>query len=120
MYQEFRQLYWRLGMKREVSEFVARCQVVSRLRQNTRFPQGYSNLFRYFSRNGTRNLLCWTKFSNGEIMILDIIREIEEKDRLIQCRLREALDRQRSYTDLKHKDVEFVVEDKVLLKVFPL
>ncbi len=45
------------------------------------------------------------------------MRETEEKVKLIKNRLKVASDRQKSYTDLKRKDIEYEVGDKVLLKV---
>ena len=43
----------------------------------------------------------------------DIVKETEEKFRVIQQRLEAASDRQKSYADLKRKDIEYEVEDKV-------
>ena len=47
------------------------------------------------------------------------MKEIEEKVRVIQWRLKAASDRQKLYTDLKRKDIEYEVRDKVFLKVLP-
>ena len=47
------------------------------------------------------------------------MKEIKEKVRIIQQRLKAASDRQKSYADLKRKDIEYEVEDKVFLKVSP-
>ena len=49
----------------------------------------------------------------------EIVKEIEEKFWIIQQRLKAASDRQKSYADLKRKDVEYEVGDKVFLKVSP-
>ena len=49
----------------------------------------------------------------------DLVKDIEEKVQIIQQRLKAANDRQRSYTNLKRKDIEFEVGDKVFLKVSP-
>ena len=48
-----------------------------------------------------------------------MIKETEEKVRVIQQRLKAASDRQKSYVDLKKKETEYEVEDKVFLKVSP-
>ena len=45
------------------------------------------------------------------------MQEIEEKVRIIQQRLKDASDRQKSYADLKRKDIEYEVGDKLFLKV---
>ena len=49
----------------------------------------------------------------------DIVKEIKEKVQVIQQRLKAASDRQKSYADLKRKDIEYEVGDKVFLKVSP-
>ncbi|GJR94646.1 hypothetical protein Tco_0266820 [Tanacetum coccineum] len=48
-----------------------------------------------------------------------LIQETTEKIIQIKQRMQAALDRQKSYADLKHKPMEFQVGDKVILKVSP-
>ena len=50
----------------------------------------------------------------------DLLRESLDKVKLIQDRLLIAKSRQRSYADRKIRDLEFMVGDKVLLKVSPM
>ena len=50
---------------------------------------------------------------------LDIIKDTESKFQVIRQRLKAASDRQKSYADLKRKDIEYEVGDKVFLKVSP-
>ena len=47
------------------------------------------------------------------------MKEIEEKVRIIQQRLKATSDRQNSYAYLKRKDIEYEVSNKVFLKVSP-
>ena len=49
----------------------------------------------------------------------DIVKDIEEKVQVIRKRLKVASDRHKSYADLKRKDIEYEVGDKVFLKVSP-
>ena len=49
----------------------------------------------------------------------ELVKDAEEKVQIIQQRLRAASDRQRSYANLKRKDIEYEVGDKVFLKVSP-
>ena len=49
----------------------------------------------------------------------DIVKDTEEKVQVIQQRLKAARDRQKSYADLKSRDIEYEVGDKVFLKVSP-
>ena len=46
----------------------------------------------------------------------DLVKDTEEKVQIIQQRLKAASDRQRSYANLKRKDIEFEVEDKSVFK----
>ena len=49
----------------------------------------------------------------------DLIRETEEKVKMIREKLKVAIDRQKSYTDMKRKDIRYEVGEKVFLKVSP-
>ena len=49
----------------------------------------------------------------------DIVKNTEAKVRVIQQRLKATSDRQKSYADLKMKDIEYEMGDKVFLKVSP-
>ena len=47
----------------------------------------------------------------------DIVKDTKEKVQVIRQRLKAARDRQKSYADLKRRDIEYEVGDKVFLKV---
>ena len=64
-----------------------------------------------------RTPMCWTKLNEHKIIGLDLVKDTEEKVKIIQQRLKAVSDRQRSYANLKRKDIEFEVRDKVFLKV---
>ena len=49
----------------------------------------------------------------------DIVKDTEEKVQVIRKRLKAASDRQKSYADLKRRDIAYEVGDKVFLKVSP-
>ena len=66
-----------------------------------------------------RTPVCWIKLSEYKLIELDIVKDIEEKVQIIQQRLKAASDRHKSYADLKRKDIEYEVSDKVFLKVSP-
>nr|GEW55200.1 putative reverse transcriptase domain-containing protein [Tanacetum cinerariifolium] len=57
----------------------------------------------------------------GEAQILgpELIQETTEQIIQIKQRMQATRDRQKSYADLKHKLMEFQVEDKVMLKISP-
>ncbi|KAK5819090.1 hypothetical protein PVK06_024049 [Gossypium arboreum] len=66
-----------------------------------------------------RTPLFWTELTEGKIFGVDLIKDAEQKVRVIRESLKAALDRQKSYADLKRKDIEYQVGDKVFLKVSP-
>ena len=66
-----------------------------------------------------RTHVCWIKLNEHKVIGPDIVREPEEKVWVIQQRLKAASDRKKSYADLKRKNIEYEVGDKVFLKVLP-
>nr|GFB65861.1 putative reverse transcriptase domain-containing protein [Tanacetum cinerariifolium] len=63
--------------------------------------------------------VCWTEVGEAQILGPELIQETTEKIVQIKKRMQAARDRQKSYTDLKRKPMEFQVGDKVMLKVSP-
>jgi len=63
--------------------------------------------------------LCW--YQDGEVVFvgLELLQQITEKVKLIQERRKISQSRQKSYTDQKRKQLEFIVGDHVFLKVTP-
>ena len=61
--------------------------------------------------------MCLTELNGHKIIGPDLVKGIEEKVQIIQQRLKAASYRQRSYANLKIKDIEYQVGDKVFLKV---
>ena len=64
-----------------------------------------------------RTPVCWTELNEHKLIGPDIVKDIEEKVPVIRQRLKAASDRQNSYADLKRRDIEYEVGDKVFLKV---
>ena len=63
--------------------------------------------------------LCWTKLSEKKIIGLDFIQETEEKVKMIREILKVATDRQKSYINMRRKDIQYEIGEKVFLKVSP-
>ena len=63
--------------------------------------------------------LCWTELSENKIIGPDLIQETEEKMKMIRERLKVSTDKQKSYVDMKRKDVRHEISEKVFLKVSP-
>ena len=66
-----------------------------------------------------RTPLCWTELSEKKVIGPDLIQETEEKVKIIRERLKVATDRQKSYADMKRKDIRHEISEKVFLKVSP-
>ena len=67
-----------------------------------------------------RSPLCWNDISETVVLGPQLIEETMQQVRMIQARIQAAQDRQKSYADLKRREEEFEVGDKVLLKVSPM
>ena len=52
-----------------------------------------------------RTPLCWTGLSEKKVIGPDLIQETKEKVKMNRERLKVATDRQKSYADLKRKDI---------------
>ena len=66
-----------------------------------------------------RTPVCWTELNEHKVTGPDIVKDTEEKVQVIRERLKAASDRQKSYVDLKRRDIAYEVGDKVFLKVSP-
>ena len=66
-----------------------------------------------------RTPLCWTELSEKKVIGPALIQETEEKVKIIRERLKVAADRQKSCVDLKRKDIQYEIGEKVFLKVSP-
>ncbi|KAG8485718.1 hypothetical protein CXB51_019028 [Gossypium anomalum] len=70
-------------------------------------------------RRKCRTPLYWTELREGQIHKISLVKETEEKVKVIRDYLKAASDRQKSYVNIKWKEIEFQVGDRVFLKVSP-
>ena len=63
--------------------------------------------------------MCWTELNEHKVIGPDIVKDTKAKVQVIRQRLKAANDWKKSYADLKMKDIEYEVGDKVFLKVSP-
>ena len=66
-----------------------------------------------------RSQLCWTEVGESTITGPNLIRDTSEKVSLLRQRLLTAQSRQKSYTGVRRRPLEFEVGDHVFLKVMP-
>ncbi|GJY47910.1 putative reverse transcriptase domain-containing protein [Tanacetum coccineum] len=66
-----------------------------------------------------RSPVCWAEVGQVQLTGPEMVQEKTEKVIQIKQRMQAARDRQKSYTDLKRKPMEFQVGDRVTLKVLP-
>ncbi|XP_016433286.1 uncharacterized protein LOC107759789 [Nicotiana tabacum] len=67
-----------------------------------------------------RSPIGWFEVGEAELLGLDLVYQTMEKVNLIQRHLKTAQSRQKSYSDVRHRDLEFQVDDWVFLKVSPM
>ncbi|XP_073357951.1 uncharacterized protein [Aegilops tauschii subsp. strangulata] len=67
-----------------------------------------------------RTPLMWDEVGDRQLFGPDLIKESEEKVKLIRDRLKVAQSRQKSYADSKRKEVTYKIGDRAYLRVSPL
>ena len=66
-----------------------------------------------------RTPLCWNEVGERELYGPEIIHDTNEQIKVVRNRLKAAQSRQKSYADVRRKDLEFQVGDWVFLKLSP-
>ncbi|GKB25168.1 putative reverse transcriptase domain-containing protein [Tanacetum coccineum] len=66
-----------------------------------------------------RSPVCWAEVGDAQLTSPELIHETTEKIVQIKQRIQAAHDRQKSHTDVRRKPLEFLVGDRVMLKVSP-
>src|SRR3954468_8992136 len=67
-----------------------------------------------------RTPFMWDEVGDRKLFGPDLIRDSEEKVKLVRERLKVAQSRQKSYADTKRKEVTYEVGDRTYLRVSPL
>jgi hypothetical protein len=62
----------------------------------------------------------WSGVGERSLFGPDLIKDAEEKIRLIRDRLKIAESKQKSYADSKHREVTYAIGDRAYLRVSPL
>nr|GEX33758.1 putative reverse transcriptase domain, ribonuclease H-like domain, aspartic peptidase domain protein [Tanacetum cinerariifolium] len=66
-----------------------------------------------------RSPVCWAKVGDTQLTGPEIIHETTKKIMQIRQHLQATRDRQRNYTNVRQKPLEFQVGDRVMLKISP-
>ncbi|KAL0544053.1 hypothetical protein IC582_019164 [Cucumis melo] len=67
-----------------------------------------------------RSPVCWGEVGEQKLMGPELVQSTNEAIQKIRSRMHTAQSRQKSYADVRRKDLEFEVGDKVFLKVAPM
>ncbi|KAL0551316.1 hypothetical protein IC582_010402 [Cucumis melo] len=67
-----------------------------------------------------RSLVCWDEVGEQRLMGPELVQSTNEAIQKIRSRMNTAQSRQKSYADVRRKDLEFEIGDKVFLKVAPM
>ncbi|WVZ58102.1 hypothetical protein U9M48_008408 [Paspalum notatum var. saurae] len=67
-----------------------------------------------------RTPLFWNQTGEKHVFGPDIVQDAKQQLRIVQENLRVAQSRQRSYADVRRRDLSFKVDDHVYLKVSPM
>ncbi|XP_016755224.1 uncharacterized protein [Gossypium hirsutum] len=62
-------------------------------------------------------LSCWTELGKRRVLGPELISDTEKKVKLIRDRLKAASETQKTYVDLKRKEIEYSLGDIVFLKM---
>ncbi|WVZ93962.1 hypothetical protein U9M48_039911 [Paspalum notatum var. saurae] len=67
-----------------------------------------------------RTLLFWNQTGEKQVFGPDLIRDVEQQIKMVRENLRVAQSRQKSYADVRRRELTFKVDDFVYLKVSPM
>ncbi|KAL0561346.1 hypothetical protein IC582_001771 [Cucumis melo] len=67
-----------------------------------------------------RSLVCWGEVGEQRMLGLELVQTTNAAIQKIRARMLKAQSRQKSYADVRRKDLEFEVGDMVFLKVAPM
>nr|GEZ61955.1 putative reverse transcriptase domain-containing protein [Tanacetum cinerariifolium] len=133
MNQDLKQLYWWPNMKVDITTYAC-IKFLEGISEGIGYSVGYeyslpsedrwakrkdhSDTRRYVTRLRDR-LWKWPRSEDTQLTCPEIIQETTEMIVQIKQRLQAARDRQKSYTNVRRRPLEFQVGDKVMLKVSP-
>ncbi|GJT04045.1 putative reverse transcriptase domain-containing protein [Tanacetum coccineum] len=119
MYQDLKKLYWWLNMKAIIAEYVGKCLTCSKVKAECRLtksahfiPTRETDTMQTLTRLYIKEIVS----QHGVSISITSARDSHFTSRFWQS-MQSALDRQRSYANVRRKPLEFQVGDRVMLKV---
>ncbi|XP_075473943.1 uncharacterized protein LOC142505001 [Primulina tabacum] len=133
MYRDLKNSFWWNGMKRDVAEFVSRCQVCQQVKAEHQRPGGLLQPLEIPEWNSIgmapyealyerkcRSPLYWDEVGEKVVVGPELVQMTVDKVKIVREKLKAAQDRQKSWADLKRRPVEFNVGEKAYVKVSPM
>uniref|UniRef100_J3MEG0 Reverse transcriptase RNase H-like domain-containing protein n=1 Tax=Oryza brachyantha TaxID=4533 RepID=J3MEG0_ORYBR len=135
MYRDLKQIFWCKCTMVDISKYVASCGLLQPLgipdSWESHLPLtefAYNNSYQasikmtpFEALYGRKCVspLCWDVVGERSLLGLDFIHQIAEMVQEIQQNLLASQSHQKSYADVRRRDLEFAVGDHVLLRVSP-
>ena len=66
-----------------------------------------------------RTPVCWDEVGERRLVGLELVHITSEKVKVVRDNLKTARDRQKSYVDNRHRDLQFEIGDRVFLNISP-
>ncbi|XP_070007747.1 uncharacterized protein [Nicotiana sylvestris] len=127
MYHDLREIYWWNDMKRDMANFVARCPNCQQVKVEHQRPGSWDDhlpLIEFAYNNNfhagiqmapfealydrrCRSPIEWFEVGESELIGPDLVHQAMEKVKIIKGRLKTAQSRQKSYSDIRRRDLDF-------------
>ncbi|WVZ97431.1 hypothetical protein U9M48_042971 [Paspalum notatum var. saurae] len=132
MYHDLKERFWWYGMKRAKwwQNMSQRCDTCRRVKAEHRDLQfSYNNSYQASLKKSPfealygrrcRTPLFWNQTGEKQVFGPDLIKDAEQQIKMVRENLRVAQSRQKSYADVRRRDLTFKVDDFVYLKVSPM
>ncbi|GKD47673.1 putative reverse transcriptase domain-containing protein [Tanacetum coccineum] len=134
MYPDLKKLYWWPNIMAIIAEYVGKCLTCSKVKAECQKPSGLliqpeiptwkweritMDFVTKLPKTSSGHDTIWVIAEVGDVQLTgpEIIHETTEKIIQIRQRLQAARDRQRIYSNVRRKPLEFQVGDRVMLKV---
>ncbi|GJU77240.1 putative reverse transcriptase domain-containing protein [Tanacetum coccineum] len=118
MYHDLRDMYWWLGMKRDISTYVSKCWTCSNVKAEHQRPSGllqqpeipewkWDKITMDFITKLPRSPVLWAEIGESSLIGPELVQETTDKVVLIKEKLKAARDHQKSYADNRRKPLKF-------------